>query len=168
MTVPTDSPPWLIGSWLIVVERPELVDEMLGRDDSHAGVALLALVLNHPDPLVVTARVSRGLASPSAQNRANALQSLGHHARLHGSIDARSVSRLRRALRDRTPLHGSELRGYAADAGDDIGTFVRRRELPRWLRRRFPGPRRPARLRLPASRRASGAASEQHERRGGG
>ncbi|MBQ1076799.1 hypothetical protein KBX06_27160 [Micromonospora sp. C31] len=140
----TDSP-WLIGSWMSVVQQPNLVDELLGQEDEYAGVALLALTLNHHDPDVVLPRIKRGLGSMRAQTRANALQSLGHHARLHGSIDVESLARLRLALRHRTVLGGYEIRGYAANAASDVGMFVSRAGLPRWLRRRFAGPRHPVR-----------------------
>lgn len=136
---------WSIGSWLEVVEQPEIVDEVLDREDQYAGIALLALVLNHEDPGVVLPRVKRAMASRRPQTRANALQSLGHHARLHGFVDAEAICGLRQALRDRTVLGGFEIRGYAATAAGDVGMFVRRGALPRWLRRRFSGPRRPAR-----------------------
>ncbi|EEP73072.1 hypothetical protein MCAG_03399 [Micromonospora sp. ATCC 39149] len=134
--------PWFIGSWIGVLERPEAVDEAVDRNDEYAGVALLALVLNHPEPGVVLPRIKEALASPSAQTRANALQSVGHYARLHRSIDDEVMKRLRRALGDRTPLHRFQVRGYAFNAASDVGMFVRRREIPRWLRRRFAGPRR--------------------------
>lgn len=137
--------PWFIGSWASVVERPETVDEAIARSDEYAGVALLALVLNHGEPGVVLPRIKQALTSRSVQTRANALQSLGHYARLHGSIDGELVRRLRSALSDPTPLHRSQIRGYAFHAASDVGMFVRRRELPRWMRRRFAGPRRPTR-----------------------
>jgi hypothetical protein len=139
----TADPRWSISSWFGVVERPEIFDEILDRDDQYAGIALLALVLNHHDPDVVLPRIKRALTSPSVQTRANALQSLGHHARLHGSVDTESLHRLRLALRDRTVLNRYEIRGYAAAAAGDVGMFVKRHELPRWLRRRFAGSRRP-------------------------
>ncbi|WP_127497414.1 hypothetical protein [Actinoplanes solisilvae] len=133
-------PPWSIGSWVDVVERPEIVDEVLDRDDQYAGIALLALVLNHEDPDVVLPRVKRAMVSRNPQTRANALQSLGHHARLHGFVDAEAIGRLRQTLRDRTVLGGFEIRGYAATAASDVGMFVKRGALPRWFRRRFSGP----------------------------
>lgn len=135
--------PWFIGSWIGVVERPEAVDEAVDRNDEYAGVALLALVLNHLDSEVALPRIKRALMSPNTQTRANALQSLGHYARLHRSIDGDLVRRLRCALNARTPLHRTQIRGYAFHAASDVGMFVRRRELPRWLRRRFAGPRCP-------------------------
>jgi hypothetical protein len=137
--------PWLIGSWIDVVERLEVVDEAVDRDDEYAGVALLALVLNHLESGVVLPRIKRALVSPIAETRANALQSVGHHARLHGSIDAELARRLHYALCDRTPLNRSQIRSYAFHAASDVGMFVRRQELPRWLRRRFAGPRVPTR-----------------------
>jgi len=136
--------PWLIGSWVGVVEQPETVDEAVDRNDEYAGVALLALVLNHPESAIALARIKRALASPSAQTRANALQSVGHYARLHRSIDAELLKRLRCALSDRTPVHRSQIRDYAFHAASDVGMFVRRRDLPRWLRRRYSGPRHPS------------------------
>ncbi|WP_229074996.1 hypothetical protein [Actinoplanes sp. DH11] len=135
--------PWFIGSWTSVVDRPTVVDEAISRNDEYAGVALLALVLNHPEPGVVLPRIKQALTSRSVQTRTNALQSLGHYARLHGSIDGELVRLLRCALRDRTSLHRSQIRGYAFHAASDVGMFVRRRDLPRWMRRRFAGPRRP-------------------------
>jgi hypothetical protein len=135
--------PWFIGSWISVVDRPETVDEAVDRNDEYAGVALLALVLNHPESAVVLPRIKQALASRRAQTRANALQSLGHYARLHASIDGELVMQLRRALGDQTRLHRVQIRSYADNAASDVGMFVRRRDLPRWLRRRFAGPRRP-------------------------
>lgn len=126
-----------------MVEHPELVDDALDRDDPYAGVALLALTLHHEDSEVTLPRVKRGLRSSSAQTRANALQSLGHHARLHGALDAECVHLLRVALRDRTLLGGYTLRAYAGDVASDVGMFVPRAALPRWLRRRFAGPLQP-------------------------
>ncbi|MEU4793332.1 hypothetical protein AB0F95_26860 [Micromonospora tulbaghiae] len=134
------TPRWSMRRWVDAIDQPEIVDDALRRDDPYAGVALLTLVLNHPEPDVVLPRITRVLTSVSAQTRANALQSLGHYARLHGRIDADSVAHLRRALRDRTVLHGYEIRGYASNAASDVAVFAPRRRLPRWLRRRFAGP----------------------------
>ncbi|MGN9767532.1 hypothetical protein ACTMS2_20525 [Micromonospora sp. SD12] len=127
---------------------PEKVDAALERTEAGAGPALLWLVLDefHP-PAVVLPRIKRGLRSRDAQTRANALQSLGHFGRLHRYVDVESLALLRGALRDRTTLGGCQLRGYADDAADDIGVFVPRHRLPRWLRRRHAGPWRPRRLR---------------------
>jgi hypothetical protein len=117
--------PWFIGSRIGVVERPEAVDEAVDRNDEYAGVAL---VLHHPDPEVARARIKQALTSPSAQTRANALQSVGHHACSHGLIDRDLLKRLRSALGDRAPLHRSQIRGYAFHAASDVGMFVRRRD----------------------------------------
>lgn len=141
MTTVAEEDPWSMRRWERVVDRPQAVDEALDRNDPYAGVALLVLVLDHPDPDVARPRILRGLTSPHPQTRANALQSLGHHARLHRVVDFESIAKLRAALRDRTPLSGYELRGYAREAAGDIAIFVARRDLPRWLRRRFSGPR---------------------------
>jgi hypothetical protein len=54
-----------------VVDRPEVVDEAIDGNDEHAGIALLALVLNHPESGVVLPRIKQALVSPSAQTRAN-------------------------------------------------------------------------------------------------
>ncbi|MCL7461040.1 hypothetical protein M8I35_28130 [Micromonospora sp. MSM11] len=126
----------------------EKVDAALERTEVGAGPALLWLVLDefHP-PAVALPRIKRGLRSRDAQTRANALQSLGHFGRLHRDVDVESLKLLRGALRDRTPLGGCQLRGYADDAADDIGMFAPRHRLPRWLRRRHAGPWRPRRLR---------------------
>ena len=137
--------PWFIGSWMDVVERPEVVDEALEQNDEYAGVALLALVLNHPDPEVVLPRIKQALVSARAQTRVNALQCTGHYARLHRSIDGELVGLLRRALDHRTRVGGFQIRGNADDAADDVGMFAPRRKLPRWFRRRFAGPARPNR-----------------------
>lgn len=128
--------------WAHVVDQPQDVDRAIDRRDPCAGVALLALVLNHPDPAVAQPRILKGLVSPTPQTRANALQSLGHHARLHQVVDIRSIAALRGALRDRTHVSGCELSDYAYNAASDIAIFVARRNLPRWLRRRFAGRRR--------------------------
>ncbi|BEL06337.1 hypothetical protein Q0Z83_045280 [Actinoplanes sichuanensis] len=141
----TIAEPWYIGSWLEVVDRPETVDEAFERNDEYAGVALLALVLNHPEAEVVLPRIKRALGSPRPQNRANALQCVGHYSRLHASIDHELVALLRRALSDRTQVDGFGIRGHAGAAADDVGMFAPRRRLPRWFRRRFPGPRRSSR-----------------------
>jgi hypothetical protein len=141
----TVEPPWHIGSWIDVIEQPEVVDEAVGRNDEYADVALLALVLNHPEPEVVLPRIKRALVSPRAQTRANALQCTGHYSRLHASIDPELVACLRRTLNDPTRVGGFQIRGYASNAADDVGMFAPRRKLPRWFRRRFAGPRRPNR-----------------------
>jgi hypothetical protein len=137
--------PWYIGSWVEVVERPELVDEVVEQNDEYAGVALLALVLNHSEAEVVLPRIKQALVSPRAQTRANALQCVGHYSRLHGSIDHELIALLRRALGDQTRVSGYRIRGYAGNAAGDVGMFAPRRRLPRWFRRRFAGPRRPNR-----------------------
>jgi hypothetical protein len=144
----TDAPAWSMSRWIDAADQPEIVDEALDRGDPYAGVALLTLVLNHPDADVALPRIKRALESGSMQTRVNALQSLGHHARLHGLIDAESVARLRLALHDRTVVQGYEIRGYARNAAGDVAMFAPRHRLPRWLRRRFAGPRRPARCPL--------------------
>jgi hypothetical protein len=119
-------------------------DAALDGDEPDAGLALLALVLGCCEPGdAVLARVKRGLRSRHPQVRANALQSLGHFGRLYGSIDAESVRLLRRALRDRTVIHGVFISGYATNAAQDVGSFVPRWLLPRSLRRQYAGPRRP-------------------------
>ncbi|BCY11587.1 hypothetical protein [Actinoplanes sp. L3-i22] len=137
--------PWHISSWMDVVDRPEIVDEALDRVDEYAGVALLALVLNHPDPAVALPRIKRALVSPRAQTRVNALQCTGHYARLHASVDPDLMALLSRALTDRTRVGGFQIRGYAGHAADDVGSFAPRQKLPRWFRRRYPG------LNLPAT-----------------
>ena len=137
--------PWYIGSWMDVVEQPQIVDEALERNDEYAGVALLTLVLNHPEPEAVLPRIKQGLVSPRAHTRANALQCTGHFSRLHRSIDRELVALLRKALNDSTRIGGYQIRGYADNAADDVGMFAPRRSLPRWFRRRFAGPRGPSR-----------------------
>ncbi|MEU4689821.1 hypothetical protein [Actinoplanes sp. NPDC023714] len=134
--------PWYIGSWMEVVERPDTVDEAFEQNDEYAGVALLALVLNHPEAEVVLPRIKQALVSPRAQTRANALQCVGHYSRLHASIDRELVGLLRRALSDQSRVGGYRISGYAGHAADDVGMFAPRRKLPRWFRRRFAGPRR--------------------------
>jgi hypothetical protein len=138
----TIAEPWYISSWMGVIERPETVDEAFEQNDEYAGVALLALVLNHPEPEVVLPRIKQALVSPRAQTRANALQCVGHYSRLHASIDRELMALLARALKDRTQVGGYQIRGYADDAADDVGAFAPRRRLPRWFRRRFAGPMR--------------------------
>lgn len=49
-------PPWSMGSRLDVAEQPEIIDEVLDREDRYAGIALLAPVLNHEDPGVADQR----------------------------------------------------------------------------------------------------------------
>ncbi len=60
--------PWYIGSWMEVVERPETVDEVVEQNDEYAGVALLALVLNHPESKVVLPRIKQALVSPRSSD----------------------------------------------------------------------------------------------------
>ncbi|MCE0539846.1 hypothetical protein LWF15_30555 [Kineosporia rhizophila] len=122
-------------------------DAALDDDEPDAGLALLTLVLGCCEPAdAVLARVKRGLRSRHPQVRASALQSLGHFGRLYELIDADSVRLLRRALRDRTVIHGVLIRSYAQNAADDVGMFVPRWLLPRWLRRQCAGPRRGSRV----------------------
>lgn len=138
---------WLTCTGLNLCDDPLVVDEALNREDRYAGVALIALTLNHVDPFAILPRIKRALGSTSPQTRANALQCLGHLARLHGLIDQEAVQLLVRALRDRTRVDRSEIRGYANAAADDVASFIACRScLPRWFRRRRPGPQRPAGL----------------------
>lgn len=141
----TETAPWSMQGWAHVVDRPQDVDEALARNDPSAGVALLTLVLGHPDPDVGLPRILQGLVAARPETRVNALQALGHHARLHRVVDAASIAMLRAALRDRTTLGQHAVRGSASNAADDIAVFVPRRSLPRWLRRRCAGPHRPRR-----------------------
>ena len=143
-----------MSDWLGIIDQPAIFDEALDRAHPYAGVALLTLVLNHPDPDVAPPRIKRALETGSTQTQANALQSLGHHARLHHLIDPESVAHLRRALRSRVMLEGFPIRAYAQNAASDVAMFVPRRRLPRWLRRQFAGPRRP--VRQPGRRRYTG------------
>ncbi|WP_200211540.1 hypothetical protein [Micromonospora coerulea] len=133
---------WLTGRGLSACDDPGLLDAAYDRDERYAGTALIALTLNHDDPLVVLPRIRCGLRSGRPQTRANALQCLGHLARLHGLVDAGSLGLLHRALRNHTPVDCRyRIHGYADSAADDIATFAARRQLPRWLRRSRPGPR---------------------------
>jgi hypothetical protein len=39
-----------MAAWADAVDRPDIVDEALDRNDPFAGIAILVLVLNQPDP----------------------------------------------------------------------------------------------------------------------
>ncbi|MEE3919414.1 hypothetical protein V2I01_17075 [Micromonospora sp. BRA006-A] len=126
-------------SWIDAIDRPEIVDDALRRDDPYAGVALLTLVLNHPEPDVVLPRIKRALTSVSAQTRANALQSSATTpVCTAGSMRTRSLT----CAGPGGPYGPARVRDtrIRGDAASDVAIFAPRRRLPRWLRRRFAGP----------------------------
>ncbi|WP_033337483.1 hypothetical protein [Catenuloplanes japonicus] len=93
-------PPWLVGSRLGAVERPEAVDEAIDRNDAYVGVTLPALVRGHPDSAVVLPRIKKAPASRSLAARAVSTRACtrarwsprhravrrGLHARLHKGL----------------------------------------------------------------------------------
>jgi len=119
---------WQDSSTLRWVGRPEQVREALGRGESFAGVALIALALNHADPEAVLPLIATALESQDLELRRQAVIALAHVARLHHTVDRRCLDLLRACPR------GNE-------ADDDLWSFVAHRELPFWLWRHHLGER---------------------------
>ncbi|MFJ7589114.1 hypothetical protein ACIQZO_17385 [Streptomyces sp. NPDC097617] len=131
---PAGGPDWRSGSRLNEVDRPEVVLAAFARGEPKAGVAVIALVLNHGDPEAVLPVVARALESADREVRRQGVIALAHVARLHRAVDRRCLELLRGCPR------GNE-------ADDDLWCFVPHRELPLWLWRHHLGERLGERLR---------------------
>ncbi|MGW4271868.1 hypothetical protein ACWEGQ_05775 [Streptomyces seoulensis] len=83
-------------------------------------MAVIALALNHGDAAVILPRVGRALESEDAEIRRQGVLALAHVARLHRTVDQRSLALLRGCPR------GNE-------ADDDLWSYVAHRRLPWWL-----------------------------------
>ncbi|MFB7461989.1 hypothetical protein ACFCZ1_00550 [Streptomyces sp. NPDC056224] len=110
------------------MDRPERVVAAFARGDKHAGVAVIALALNHPGPAEVLPVVAGALESPDPEVRRQGVIALAHVARLHRTVDRRCLEGLRHCPR------GNE-------ADDDLWSFVPHRRLPLWLWRHHVGER---------------------------
>ncbi|MBT2509320.1 hypothetical protein J7I98_26275 [Streptomyces sp. ISL-98] len=119
---------WLHSSTLRWVDQPEQVDAAFERGEGLVGVAVIALVLNHPDPKAVLPVVARALESQDQEVRRQGVVALAHVARQHHTVDRRCLELLRACPR------GNE-------ADDDLWSFVAHRELPLWLWRHHLGER---------------------------
>ncbi|MEV5146869.1 hypothetical protein AB0L14_21145 [Streptomyces sp. NPDC052727] len=108
---------WQVGSTLRWIDRPEEVDAAFDRGEPLVGVAVIALALNHVDADVILPRVSRAMESEDAEIRRQGVIALAHVARLHRTVDQRSLALLRAGPR------GNE-------ADDDLWSFVAHRRLP--------------------------------------
>jgi hypothetical protein len=141
----TEDLDWLTGRGVIACDDPAVADAALDRKERYAGVAVIGVVLNGHEPPVALTLIKRALRSAEPQVCANALQALGHLARLQCEVDEESITLLWRALRDKRCASGCQIRSYACNAADDVAMFVPRRVLPRWLRRGHAGRRQPTR-----------------------
>ncbi|MCM1976408.1 hypothetical protein [Streptomyces sp. G1] len=120
---PADPAPvlnWQDGSTLRWTEQPEEVDAAFDRREPLVGVAVIALALNHADADAILPRVDKALESEDAEIRRQGVIALAHVARLHRTVDRRSLDLLRGCPR------GNE-------ADDDLWSFVAHRRLPWWL-----------------------------------
>ncbi|GAA4225827.1 hypothetical protein GCM10022254_08600 [Actinomadura meridiana] len=100
---------------------PTEVRAAFERGEEMAGVAVIALALNHPEPARVLPLVAMAMESSSPQIREQGLVAMAHTARLHRAVDRRCLALLR-----------SCARGNPAD--DDLWSFVPHHRLPLWLR----------------------------------
>ncbi|MFF2230817.1 hypothetical protein [Streptomyces anulatus] len=111
---------WQDGSTLRWIDRPEEVDAAFSRGEPLVGVAVIALALNHADADAILPRVGKALEAENPEVRRQGVIALGHVARLHRTVDRRSLDLLRGCPR------GNE-------ADDDLWSFVAHRRLPWWL-----------------------------------
>lgn len=111
---------WQSGSGLLGTDRPEEVDAALDRADPLAGVAVIGLALNHPDPAAILPRIACALAADDRKLLQQATTATAHVARLHHTVDGPVLDLLRRRPR-----------GNEADS--DLWLFVPKRRLPWWL-----------------------------------
>ncbi|MGW6704089.1 hypothetical protein ACWGDE_04225 [Streptomyces sp. NPDC054956] len=111
---------WQDGSTLRWIDQPEEVDAAFDRGEPLVGVAVIALALNHADADVILPRVRKAMESKDAEIRRQGVIALAHVARLHRTVDQRSLALLRACPR------GNE-------ADDDLWSFVAHRRLPWWL-----------------------------------
>ncbi|WP_406007633.1 hypothetical protein OG440_16835 [Streptomyces sp. NBC_00637] len=111
---------WQDGSTLRWIEQPGEVDAAFDRGEPLVGVAVIALALNHADADTILPRVRRALESEDPEIRRQGVVALAHVARLHRTVDRRSLALLRGCPR------GNE-------ADDDLWSFVAHRRLPLWL-----------------------------------
>jgi hypothetical protein len=111
---------WQDGSTLRWIDRPEEVDAAFGRGEPLVGVAVIALALNHADVDAILPRVVKALEAEDPEVRRQGVIALAHVARLHRTVDQRSLDLLR-----------AHPRGNEAD--DDLWSFVAHRRLPWWL-----------------------------------
>ncbi|UJB39495.1 hypothetical protein [Streptomyces sp. A1-5] len=115
---------WQEDSALLGTDRPEEVDAAFARGEERVGVAVIGLALTHPSPQAILPRVARtlerALAADDAGLRHQGIVALAHTARLHRTVDARSLALLRRCPRD-------------TEADMDLWAYVPRRRLPWWL-----------------------------------
>ncbi|MFI9487394.1 hypothetical protein ACIG47_13470 [Promicromonospora sp. NPDC052451] len=101
----------------------------LGRDDLEQAradhdvpiicEAAIALALTEPDRQWMESQLVELMRDADGSVRSIAALAVGHLARVHGQIDLDEVTPVLRDL-----LEGSEARGNAANALDDISTFV--------------------------------------------
>ncbi|MEU3600911.1 hypothetical protein ABZ714_19630 [Streptomyces sp. NPDC006798] len=120
---PVDPAPvlnWQDGSTLRWTDRPEEVDAAFSRSEPLVGVAVIALALNYADADAILPRVVKALESQDPEVRRQGVIALAHVARLHRTVDRRSLDLLRGCPR------GNE-------ADDDLWSFVAHRRLPWWL-----------------------------------
>ncbi|MDR2988034.1 MAG: hypothetical protein LBV34_24670 [Nocardiopsaceae bacterium] len=99
-------------------ERDELA-QALSRGDKHrTAEALIGLVFHDPDWKWLQEQCVEFLEHPDPENRGLAVTSLGHIARIHGTLDSNVVKRLQSLLDDPT------LAGRVQDALNDIEMFA--------------------------------------------
>ncbi|MET8411694.1 hypothetical protein ABZV34_26975 [Streptomyces sp. NPDC005195] len=111
---------WQDGSSLRWTDQPGEVDAAFDRGEPLVGVAVIALALNHADADTVLPRVGRALESEDPAIRRQGVIALAHVARLHRTVDRRSLDLLRGCPR-------------GTEADDDLWSYVAHRRLPWWL-----------------------------------
>ncbi|MEU7894201.1 hypothetical protein AB0B45_15230 [Nonomuraea sp. NPDC049152] len=121
---------WNSPGELMGCDDPVEVDAGFDRGEPLIGVAVIGLALNVLDPSAVAPRLHRAMRNLDSQVRYSGALSVGHMARLNGSVDGTSLMLLRELLGD------PEVGGTAEDALEDVWIYVKRSTLPGWLRRR--------------------------------
>jgi hypothetical protein len=116
---------WAGASNLNTCWRPQDVDAAFDRDETHVGVAVIALVYNNTDTPAVLPRVARALTSTNPETRRQGLLALMHTARLHGQVDDVTLNLLHELIDDRSPISGGyEVRGTAWQTVEDLQVFL--------------------------------------------
>jgi two-component sensor histidine kinase len=105
------------------LSRDQVEEALRSTDEEAISMALLSAALYEPDAEWVQAQCMRLLRPPYSLCTATAIVSLGHLARIHGTLDTdRVIPALEECRRD------TKLAGFVSDALDDIQMYVREKE----------------------------------------
>lgn len=99
----------------------ELESSLAAADFAAAAASLISLALSHNDSAHVESLAIALLEHPDDNVAAAAATSMGHLARLHGSLTHEDLVRLRLGVAADRP----NIRGRVLDALDDVAMFAR-------------------------------------------